>query len=417
MSALLANDAIEINLCAEYGYSSRQFSKYPLVYQSNDYRSCLFLMHIQHEKIENRKKNYRNHFTLFRNENSIIVCRTETSLVHTDNDAIIIYDCIIPSENVDDRLRSKYTSWNVSFDKITYSNVYPNFIGYSLVCSGEWWYYDRGIILNGVTGYEENVTCSSIFIYYELHIDYVIKMPSKDALVLMPPDIKSLTTHFPNNMNYNRLPNLRASSYGNTAFQLSDPIKPSASNVQSTVVQQQQQKTPTLPSSLINHPIVSNTIVSNNSQLPTFMYGTTSDVAGTDLNLANIQPSSSPPQISMSASNSNINASIPNANFSNNYHYQNQQQHQLNQFTSQLQQENDGNVRISSLPATLLPYINGIVRSTIRQNDTTQTPQIESHAVIPSLHWLEQRSNELRRGEIDYFLPLDYKCPTRGLIY
>ncbi|ATZ81501.1 GrBNV_gp23-like protein [Drosophila innubila nudivirus] len=428
MSALLANDAVEMNLCAEYGYSSRRFHKYPLVYQSNDYRSCLFLMHTQIENIENRKKNYRNHFTLFRNDNSIIVCRTETSLIHADNDAIIIYDCITPSSNVCDRFRSKYKSWNVSFDKIKYSNAYPNFLGYSLLCSGEWWYFDRGIILNGITGYEENVTCSSIFIYYELHIDYVIKMPSKDALLSIPPVINSLTTYYPNNAtNFNRVINVKPSN-GNTNMQSLGAISTSTPVVQLPVqqAQLQQQQPPPQPSvsrpSLINHSIMNNSFGNSNTiscQLPTFMYITSpvtadSNLHSTELQNPMLQTTMSQPSITTPPIANSTNANIPTAGLQ----HQNQQpqSQQSNQLLLQSQAQTNENVVISSLPATLLPYINGVVRSTIRQNDTTQTPQVESNAVIPSLYWLDKRSDELRLGKIDYFLPLDYKCPTRGLV-
>lgn len=174
MSALLPIDAKVLNVCAEYGYSTRQFNKSPMVYQSLDYKSCLFLVYQQPTPLENRISDYRNHFTLFTNHNSIVIARTETTLKHTDNDAIINYDIITPNACVDDKFRSKYKNWDISFDKISYKSAYPSLVGYSLLCSGEWWFYDRGIVLNGVTVYRKNYKCLSILIYYEFHINHKV---------------------------------------------------------------------------------------------------------------------------------------------------------------------------------------------------------------------------------------------------
>lgn len=187
MSALLPIDTVELNLNAEYGYTTREFSKVPRVYVSDNYNSCLVLAYSQIGNIENRKSEYRNHFTLFRNDKSIIIARTETTFVHADNDAIITYDIISPIE----KYRSTFKNWVVSFDKISYSSAQPaSFVGYSLVCSGEWWFYDNGIILNGTSGYKHGSMCLSMLIYYELHVDHKITISSNDALISMPPTIE-----------------------------------------------------------------------------------------------------------------------------------------------------------------------------------------------------------------------------------
>lgn len=174
MSALLPVDAKTLNVNAEYGYSTRQFSKSPMVYQSLDYKSSLFLVYQQSMAIENRIPDYRNHFALFTNHNSIVIARTETTLKHTDNDAIINYDIITPNSSIDDKFRAKYKNWDISFDKISYKNTYPSLVGYHMLCSGEWWFYDRGIILNGLTGYRQNYKCMSMLIYYEFHINHKV---------------------------------------------------------------------------------------------------------------------------------------------------------------------------------------------------------------------------------------------------
>lgn len=183
MSALLPIEASELNINAEYGYSSRTFSKVPMVYQSHDYSSCLFLVYQQPEVIENRKSNYRNHFCLYVNDKSIVVARTETTLYHLDNDAIITYDYITPANSLEDRYRSKYKNWDVSFDKISYSNECPSLVGYRLICSGEWWFYDKGVILNGLTVYESKHMCMSIFIYYEFHIAHRVSKPNTTTII------------------------------------------------------------------------------------------------------------------------------------------------------------------------------------------------------------------------------------------
>lgn len=189
MSALLPISAVELNLNAEYGYSTREFSKVPNVYVSNNYKSCLILAYNQSKPIENRIDDYRNHFTLFRSDDTIIVVRSETNLIHADNDAILVYDVITPT----DGFRSSYKNWNVSFDKITYSCDRPDtFVGYSLIGSGEWWFFDNGIILNGKSGHTHNKICQSIFIYYELHVDHKITMPLNQSLMSMPPIIEAV---------------------------------------------------------------------------------------------------------------------------------------------------------------------------------------------------------------------------------
>lgn len=184
MSALLPINARVLNVCAEYGYSTRQFNKSPMVYQSLDYKSCLFLVYQQANALPNRIANYRNHFTLFTNHNSIVIARTETTLKYSDNDAIINYDIITPNDCIDDKYRSKYKNWDISFDKISYSSSYPSLMGYQLMCSGEWWFYDRGIILNGITSYRKDYKCMSMFIYYEFHINHKVTEVNKKFNVL-----------------------------------------------------------------------------------------------------------------------------------------------------------------------------------------------------------------------------------------
>lgn len=179
MSALLKNDTLLINLNAEYYYSSRNFNKVPNVYFADNYRSCMFLVYTNDRvELPNRVKNYRNHFTLYTDGQSVLIVRTETTLIYNDNDAVLTYELIVPSENVRDRYRVTREPWTVSFDRISFSNKRPKtFANYRMLCSGEWWFFDKGFILNGVTTpIVSNCApqCKSIFIYFELHQMYKI---------------------------------------------------------------------------------------------------------------------------------------------------------------------------------------------------------------------------------------------------
>lgn len=171
MSALLPlNENIkELNVLNESGYTTRVFSKTINVCLAPDYESSLVLAHFSRVQLKNRKTNYRNHFTLFTNDTTLILVRAETTLLHKDQDAVLEYWTIEPSKK---RMRTTcmQNSWLVSFDTIKFSNRKPeSFATYTLMCHGEWWYFDKGICLNGVTAHEQGAVCDSVFIYIELH--------------------------------------------------------------------------------------------------------------------------------------------------------------------------------------------------------------------------------------------------------
>lgn len=192
MSALLPIEAQELNILAEYGYCSRSFSSSPNVESFLDSKSCLFLVYQQPEYIPHRLPQYRNHFVLYTSGKNIVIARTETTLIHSDNDAILTYDIITVSNELKDRYRASFKNWTVSFDKITYSNdSNPNLLYYEMLCSGEWWYFDKGIILRGKSGYMPNVKALELLIYFECHGNYRITFP-KHNLVDMPPIIQQL---------------------------------------------------------------------------------------------------------------------------------------------------------------------------------------------------------------------------------
>lgn len=306
MSVLLNTSASEINVCAEYGYSVREFSKQPRVLVCNDYQSCFMMAHYQDSILPNRHPDFRNHFTLFRGKDSILVVRVETTLVYNDNDAVLTYDLIRVSNDSTDRMRaSSNVGWDLSFDRnIEYSNERPpNFTDYQLVGSGEWWFFDRGVILNGITKYVEDCNCLSLFIYYELHPKFVLRRT-----------IKSQTLPAP-------------------------LAKPSANR---------------------------------------FLY------------------SSSGPKTSS---------------------------HGIDNRETQLGGDNDDAISEKSngrdeivrpIPTlnsqTMISMVNTSSRSLIRANEQVKAPDVEYQSVVPSLFWLKTRNAELRRCDISYFLPQNYKC-------
>ena len=200
MSALLNLPAVAINLNAECYYSARSFQRVPEVFFAEDYRSCMFLVYTNDRiTLPNRMKNYRNHFVLYSDGRSLLLVRTETTLVYEDNDAVLTYELIIPSDTVTDRYYTCRKPWSVSFDRISFSNKRPgSFIGYRMVCSGEWWFFDKGFVLNGttsaITTNSDCVPCKSMFIYFELHRNYKI---SRNRPIVDEPHMNHLASRIP----------------------------------------------------------------------------------------------------------------------------------------------------------------------------------------------------------------------------
>lgn len=163
----------ELNLYSNIGYNTRQFNDYVRVPIRNKTDSSFFIKWNSGScKLPNRKNPYRNHFKLYSNKNSIIIVRCESTLIFKDTNAILNYEVI---ECLDDyKLYSSYDSnlWEVSYDRIKFSNQLPprnELATYYLQYTGEWWFFDKGIILNGI-GSVTNIgkPTNNAFIYYEL---------------------------------------------------------------------------------------------------------------------------------------------------------------------------------------------------------------------------------------------------------
>ena len=187
MSCFFSNfkEAFELNINAEYNTNFRQFDRRKISYKiKNSYDSCLFLIYLQQQQnffLPNRLKDYKMHFSMYQNNDSLIIVKTETSLHLPDQDAIVNYEIIKPL--IGCRTVCCNESWRVSYDKIEFSRIKPSsFITYSLICSGEWWRFDKGIILNGIRAFDKYEKCKSIFIYYELHSIDNLKIQTQSLL-------------------------------------------------------------------------------------------------------------------------------------------------------------------------------------------------------------------------------------------
>lgn len=191
MSALLDGSFetnSKIDLQYDPGEFPRTFSrKRPIVTQSKDYVSSFFLIYRKRRDSKGKIINFprlapRNFFTMYLNDKSrkVYICRTNTTITHADADVILLHDCIqfetlLPEQNC-------YSSWDlvswlISYDyDINYSNKKPEDLDdFKVFAWGEWWLFDRGICLNGLsrcTRNENKVTAT--FIYFELLPRYLL---------------------------------------------------------------------------------------------------------------------------------------------------------------------------------------------------------------------------------------------------
>lgn len=185
MSNLFKNISIPkktIDILKENGINTRTFSKVPHVPDVDDYTACMFLTYTSETILPKTNANYRNHFCLYTNdqskmsEKSIIIVRSETSLIFPDTDAILQYQKITPITTQTVR----ECQWDICYDKIKYNNEKPkSFKNFYLNCSGEWWYFDKGVILNGTYVDKQTQTEYTKFIYYELKPKFAISKTQK----------------------------------------------------------------------------------------------------------------------------------------------------------------------------------------------------------------------------------------------
>lgn len=175
-----------ITLNRETGTSGRSFNGKIRVSRNKTYQSVLILSYfndagqqrqnddddgneyIVFPQFPNRVRPYRNHFCVYTGlDDSVLIVRSETTLRYEDHDAVLQYELLKLSN--DSLLTATCRKrWIISYDScLSTSTKRPDdFLNYTLCCSGEWWYFDTGVVLNGIHGK------SSCLIYYEPYDKY-----------------------------------------------------------------------------------------------------------------------------------------------------------------------------------------------------------------------------------------------------
>lgn len=409
MSALLTIEAAELNIYADYDACNRAFRRDVLFLEVDEYKSCMFLVYKTKVLLPNKETNYRNHFTLFRNDKSLIVVRSETSLELTDVDAILQYHIITPISGQCSRIEHK--RWTISFDKIEYSRQPPfNFLTYSLICSGEWWYFENGIILNGVAS---NELADSMFIYYELHPKYKINQPTARSWQFLSPHdsqqtpfIQHLMSNTP--LTSNALSTVTVSPTPNVP----ETTKTGTQSIDAASQTTQQHATSQLqsqpPAPIPEQPQVhSQTPPTSQLQLPV------------QLQIPN--PTQIQSQTQQQSQPQSQVQTQPQPQIHTQAHLQLREQSQT-QTTSPLTTQSQSLQplrsedlcvsyrNVATMPRTIGTLNPNIVlkkspHTTIRQNGSTKTPEVHYTAIVPSFYWFSKRDEELQKCNINYFIP------------
>lgn len=157
------NENLDIN--KDYGILSRVFNSTPRMIKYVSCSSSFFMIYVSNKILPHRKTPYRNHFVLYKKNKTLVIALTETLLDVGDILPIIEYDII----TVEESKKNLCGNWYLSYDKISYScNLNVDLQEFDIVSSGEWWYFDKGRILNGINENDE-YNYISFFIYYELY--------------------------------------------------------------------------------------------------------------------------------------------------------------------------------------------------------------------------------------------------------
>lgn len=375
-----------LDLHKEYGFSNRTFSKQIRVPIAKKYITALFMVFETERSIRNRIENYRNHFTLFKSTttDSIVVIRVETSIKHVDIDAVLMTDHITVTKSAKS---GDACNWVISYDEIEYSSETPNLTDYRFICSGEWWYFDRGVILNGISAFSlDDPTVTSTFIYYELHPDYTdyfnncsgnggIRFP---ALGGIPASISSTTDLI--NFNMRTVTPFMAQFFGPPR-----PISVQQNNLFSTSSSGWQRPLPS-SSSL---PIYPNPFNSPLFQPPPPPPSSTFDEEQqqTSSSPQEVTTTPSPPPLTTTTTTTTTTATTNNNNA-----------------------PSSTTTPISFRTYTPQPISRIVIPGNlITSNNVTlpiQNPD-KSMSVVPSIYWFAERKNELCDNDISYFLPYD----------
>lgn len=161
--------------------SQRTFSVEPRVLELTSYNHILWLeFKLKDVVLPNRKKNVRNHYTLYFNNytKEIIFSRCESTVVYNYDDIVIDSYCF----SLESGVNYFDSKWQISYDKIKFTyNSNFKMEDMTLISSGEWWWFDKGIIFNGT--FTNNLPH---FGYFELL--NIIKHPKiKDKMIAATP--------------------------------------------------------------------------------------------------------------------------------------------------------------------------------------------------------------------------------------
>lgn len=405
MSALLNIPADKIDLMAEYGVNTRIFSNSPMVYIAKTYKSALFLVYQATKLLPKYRKNYTNHFTLFTSNDTVVLVTAETSIIHPSVDAILNYYVIKPTASK----RVSRWHWCISFDTIEFSNKKPdNFIGYTLKSSGEWWYYDRGMILNG---YSTTDCPTSLFIYMELHATFRPVCKPKTALFQSMFTLPSLSFLTP-------APDITTSLFTNSSMNRRQPINNIINVIQSpqqTPARVESNSVPTQTfandfaaantTRIITPTTISTTVTASVAPIThdvftvSPMMTSSAGVTAPSTSTAAQLPLPTPPPASPSLPSSSlqpINAPLlPPVSIAQ----------------SPLSIPTVTTIPASEMPVNLLAQPVPIIR-----NENTEMATNEKlMAIMPSLDWLYNRQVELEKCNINYFKPHDLNIPNCDL--
>lgn len=332
----------------ENGYSYRSFARDIDVPRSNDHQSIFTMAHTCDgggKPLNNRVQHYRNHFTVYTSvTNTIVIALVETTLNLPDQDAAIEYHVITPTDQAIGFCCKK--NWTISYDQCQYSNSVPeNFNTFSLCCSGEWWYFEKGVVLNGAQTVDD-VTRNTL-IYFELHPRYILKTrPTPLLNTFKWPTIDTMGSAPATQPLPDFLRNDETTSNG-AAF-ISKSINAAAPTTQQTTLER----------------TINGGVAIANRIPPEHRATILEDCL-----------ESPPPPITTSQITNNTPAVEP---------------------ITLIQ------------PADALPLANVLIghSSYINKNDMEAAPVKQMQTLMPSLYWFKERDLELRQGNINYFVPL-----------
>lgn len=362
MSCLLPIAASEINLFSEGGVTTREFIKVPRFPKFNTYESCALWIYTTETKLDYfNTENYTNHYTLYTSADSIVLVLTETTLQWRDTDAILDFHVIKPTKSS----RTSSGKWDISFDKIEYSNKKPsNFSSYHLHSCGEWLFFDSGLVLNGVKCNLNDKCTKYNLVYLELH-------PPDSFYLKQNPAVKPVEGK----------KTIDLSNLGNQAF---IPPNNSTSTPYSNISQSNQTSNTT-----------QNPFNPQNNQTP-------------HTSSQNTQTSTTSSQSTQTSDTSSQSTQTPNST-SNQTAYTSLQNNQI---------PNTNIFSTATLPISMVSQINKIIP--VKQVNNINIPKIRLQNIIPSLYWFTARSNELEKSDISYFratlksnLPLNVLQNTR----